>query len=102
MDGWDHVPYTRPSYPAPYRPGGRGFALKILNLVLESVVPHGSSTARAGLLDLVIRHLRILNSVTLASTRVFIRVAILGLRVSQKDWIDQGSHYTCRGRGKLW
>ena len=42
------------------------------------------------LVDLVIRHLGILNSVDLALEVHFIRVTILGLSVTQIDWIDEG------------
>ena len=92
---------ARPT-PRPHRPGR-------LNLVLDTESGTGLRTTartrrrcRAVDLKLVIRHLRIPNSDTLASSTDFIRVVILGLELSQKDWIEPGQTYTCRGRDNLW
>ena len=78
-----------------------------LNLVTESGTGFwsprpDSSTGPSGPSNLVNPSSQILNSVLMASEPYFIRVAIQEMTVSSKDWIDEGSICTWRGRGRLW
>ena len=98
----DHVEYTTPVLPRPRQ-----------GMAADSILSTESGTdlrSQARLVDgswrtlqiLVIRHLRILNSVLLAWRSDFIRVAIPGMTVFSIDWIDEGAYTTCRAHDKLW
>ena len=91
---------TRPTRPC------RALAAVLRTLVLN-LVP--DTDPEAGLVDLAsgsrdpdIRHLRIWNSVHLASNADSIRVPISEYGVASIDWIDEGAYLTWRGRGNLW
>ena len=95
-----------PTRPTRTAPPGQGVAVelsKVLNLGTGLRSP-GRVIRQPGRVtsDPGIRHLRSLNSVTLALNPVFIRVLIPGFDGFSIDWIDEGAIVTCRGRGKLW